>query len=106
MEFRCLHLASSREEEDTVLSLDECVGMSGLSEAELEIVAQRECVPVMVATGLANGLLQSARGLHRLHMMFRDAIAAAAERRDETTERQVSGLYRGFRMRYPVPPLI
>jgi hypothetical protein len=89
-----------------MVSLDECIGMSGLSEDEIAVVAEQEHVPPVVAAEMASSLLSSPRGILKLHDIFRDRLAALAERRETQRERAISRLYAHFRARYPVPRMI
>lgn len=86
-----------------MISLDECIGMSGLQEEEVAVVAEHEHIPLMVAAELAQTLLDTPRGLYRLHEMFRDRLATLAAGRDRAKERQLADVYAQFRIRHPVP---
>jgi hypothetical protein len=86
-----------------MVSLEECIDMCGLSEDEVEVIAEQEHVPVLVAAELAYTLLQSPKGLYRLHHIFRDRLAALAAQREHAREKKVAALYAGFRARYPMP---
>jgi len=89
-----------------MVSLDECIGMSGLQEDEVAVVAEHEHVPLMVAAELAQTLLETPKGVYRLHEMFQDRLAALATGRDRLKERQLAGLYAQFRARHPVPRVL
>ncbi len=89
-----------------MVSLEECIGMSGLSEDEIGVIAEQEHVPPVVAAELASSLLNSPRGILKLHGIFRDRLAALAERRETQRERAISRLYAHFRTRYPMPRMI
>jgi hypothetical protein len=89
-----------------MLSLDECIGMCGLSEEEVAVVADHEQLPTLVAAELASSLVDTPRGVHRLHQMFMDALSRQAERPDRDRERALSQVYAGFRARYPMPRVI
>ncbi len=86
-----------------MISLEECIDMCGLSGDEVEVIAEQEHVPVLVAAELAYTLLQSSRGLYRLHHIFRERLAALAAQRERGKEKEVAALYAGFRARYPMP---
>jgi hypothetical protein len=89
-----------------MISLDECIGMSGLQEDEIAVVAEHEHVPLMIAAELAQTLLETPKGLYRLHAMFQDRLAVLAAGRDRTKERQLATLYAQFLVRYPVPRIL
>lgn len=86
-----------------MISLDECIGMSGLQEEEVAVVAEHEHIPLMVAAELAQTLLDTPKGLYRLHGMFRDRLAMLAAGRDRAKERQLAEVYVQFRIRHPLP---
>lgn len=89
-----------------MISLDECIGMSGLQEEEVAVVAEREHLPLMVAAELAQMLLETPKGLYSLHVMFQDRLAALAAGRDRAKEHQLAGLYTQFRIRHPLPRIL
>jgi hypothetical protein len=89
-----------------MISLDECIGMSGLQEEEVAVVAEHEHVPLMIAAELAQTLLETPKGLYRLHGMFQDRLAVLAAGRDRAKERQIANLYAQFRVRHPVPRIL
>lgn len=89
-----------------MISLDECIGMSGLQEDEVAVVAEHEHVPLMIAAELAQTLLETPKGLYRLHEMFQDRLAVLAAGRDRKKERALADLYAHFMARYPVPRIL
>jgi hypothetical protein len=89
-----------------MISLDECIGMSGLQEDEVAVVAEHEHLPLMVAAELAQTLLETPKGLYSLHVMFQDRLEALAAGRDRAKERHIAGLYAQFRARHPVPRVL
>jgi hypothetical protein len=86
-----------------MISMEECIDMCGLSEDEVEVIAEQEHVPLVIAAELACTLLQSGQGLCRLHHIFRDRLAVLAAHREHGKEKQVAALYAAFRKRYPMP---
>ncbi|HZV54910.1 MAG TPA: hypothetical protein VFF82_08220 [Rhodocyclaceae bacterium] len=89
-----------------MISLNECIGMSGLQEEEVAVVAEHEHLPLMVAAELAQTLLETPRGLYSLHVMFRDRLAALATGRERVKEHQLAALYAQFRIRHPLPRIL
>jgi hypothetical protein len=89
-----------------MISLDECVAMSGLEEDEVAIVAEHEHVPLMIAAELVQTLLETPKGLYRLHVIFQDRLAELAAGRDRTKERELARLYAQFRARHPAPRIL
>jgi hypothetical protein len=64
-------------EEETMLSLDECIGMSGLTEDEIAVIAEHEHVPEIVAVELAQGLLKTPKGVFILKCYISDVLEQA-----------------------------
>ena len=68
-----------------MLSLDECIGMSGLTEDEIAVIAEHEHVPEIVAVELAQGLLKTPKGVFILKCYISDVLERAklAGKRDK-----------------------
>jgi len=60
-----------------MLSLQDCVDCSELSEAEIEIIAEHEHVPQIIAAELAFHLLHTPDGMLQLQEMMRESILKA-----------------------------
>ena len=60
-----------------MLSFEDCLRVSPLSEAEIDAIAQHENLPEMVALELGNYLVHTADGRRRIKSMILDDIAAA-----------------------------
>lgn len=86
-----------------MLTLTECVDLSGLANDEVEIIAQHQQVPEIVAAELGYQLLQSPKGIYQLHCLFLDALEQAKLRRDNARARRINRIYTGFCMTYPKP---
>ncbi len=65
-----------------MISLEDCIAFSGLTEEEVLAIAEHEHVPEIVATALAQYLLQRNHGLERVRDMIVDDIRAAQQRDD------------------------
>lgn len=65
-----------------MLSLEDCIALSELSEAEILAIAEHEGIPEMVAAEMGNYLVQSASGEVRLRAMIVDDIHEAQSRGD------------------------
>jgi hypothetical protein len=72
-------------EKDTMLSLDDCIGMSDLTEDEIAVIAEHEHVPEIVALELGHGLLKTPKGVFILKCCISDVLAQAklAGKRDK-----------------------
>jgi DNA repair protein RadC len=65
-----------------MLSLEDCIALSELSEAEILAIAEHEGIPEMAAAEMGNYLVQSPTGEVRLRAMIVDDIHEAEARND------------------------
>lgn len=65
-----------------MLSLDDCVALSLLTEDEIAAIAEHEHLPMIVAAELGNYLIQTPEGRYRINAMIRDDIRQADARGD------------------------
>lgn len=65
-----------------MLSLEDCIALSELTEEEILAIAEHEGIPEMAATEMGNYLVQSGNGEVRLRAMIVDDIHNAQERGD------------------------
>jgi hypothetical protein len=65
-----------------MLSYEDCLVMSELTEAEVEAIAAHEHVPEIVAAELGNYLVHSDRGVPSIKRIIHDDIEAARARGD------------------------
>ncbi len=89
-----------------MLTLDECIGMSGLSEDEVAVIAEHRRVPPIVAAELGHDLLKSAKGIYTLRGYILDLRERAelAGRRDKV--RHLDRVLTQFIARYPTPRVL
>jgi DNA repair protein RadC len=62
-----------------MLTIQDCIDLSGLSEEEILAIAEHEHVPEMIAVELGNYLVQTAAGEKRIKAMIVDDMQAARE---------------------------
>ena len=60
-----------------MLTFEDCLGLSGLTEKEIDAIAQHENLPEIVALELGNYLLHQPDGVPRIRRMILDDIADA-----------------------------
>ncbi len=60
-----------------MLTIDDCIALSDLSEDEVDAIAEHEHVPEMVAVELGSYLVHSPEGQRRIAAFIRDDIARA-----------------------------
>ena len=65
-----------------MLSLEDCVALSSLTEAEIAAIAEHEHLPMVIAAELGHYLVQTPDGGRCIKRMIRDDITVAQERGD------------------------
>jgi len=66
-----------------MLTLQECIDLSGLEVEEIEAIAEHEHVPEIVAAELGNYLLATSDGRQRIRRMIADALSHARQAGDQ-----------------------
>ena len=84
-----------------MLSLEDCIGLCGLSEDEVLAIAEHEHIPEIAAAELANYLAQTPEGEMRIKSIIRDDIAHARQRGDRSHELALRRLLRDFVLQHP-----
>lgn len=67
-----------------MLTLQDCIGLSELTEEEILAIAEHEHIPEMAALELGNYLIQTPSGERRIKRMIVDDIEAARRAGDHT----------------------
>jgi hypothetical protein len=65
-----------------MLTINDCIALSGLSKEEILAIGEHEHVPEMIAAELGRYLVQTHTGEHRIKEMIVDDIRVARERGD------------------------
>lgn len=65
-----------------MLSIEDCIALSGLTEEEIAAIAEHEHIPRIVALELGHYFLCSPNGKKRIRRIIRDDIEAAREKGD------------------------
>jgi len=89
-----------------MLSIEDCLGLCGLSEDELQLVAEHEHVPLIVAAELAAGLLRTPRGTYVLRGYMLDVLEKAVATGENDRARRLDRIIAGFVAAHPVPPVL
>lgn len=84
-----------------MLTLEECLDFSELSEEEVLEIAEHEHLPEIVAAALGHTLLKSPNGVDIIRSYFLENLEKATSRGDVRKVRQVDGLIRRFLSRAP-----
>ena len=62
-----------------MLTLEDCIGLSGLDEEEILAIAEHEHIPEMAALEMGNYLIHTHTGEKRVKAMIRDDIRLAED---------------------------
>ena len=65
-----------------MLTIEDCIGLCGLTEDEIAAVAEHEHLPTMLALEMGSYFCRTAAGQVQLEAMMIDDIAAATKRGD------------------------
>ncbi|HIC79808.1 MAG TPA: hypothetical protein EYH07_18920 [Kiloniellaceae bacterium] len=65
-----------------MLTIEDCIALSDLNEAEIEAISEHEHIPEIVAAEYGNYLMHSPEGVPMLKRIILDDIAAAEQRND------------------------
>lgn len=89
-----------------MLTLDECIGMSGLTEDEIAVIAEHQRVPEIVAAEIGHALLGTPKGVYLLRGCISDLLEQAklAGRRDKA--RRLDLVLTRFNAAHPVPRVL
>lgn len=84
-----------------MITLQDCIALCGLNEAEVLAIAEHEHVPEIVAAGLAETLLRQRHGVEKIRHMIIDDVKAAHERGDERHVRELLVCLKRFLDEHP-----
>ncbi len=84
-----------------MLSLEDCIALCDLSEAEILEIAHHEHLPEIAAVELGNYLVHTPSGEMRIKSIIRDDIAEACALGDRGRELALKLVLREFVLRHP-----
>jgi len=84
-----------------MISIEDCIAFSGLTEDEVLAIAEHEHLPEMAAAALAQYLLQQAHGTERIRDMIVDDIRTAQQRGDRAHVRTLLHVLHHFLRQHP-----
>ena len=79
-----------------MISLQDCIGLCGLTEVEVLALAEHEHIPEIAAAALAQHLLGQPEGCRRIGAMIADDVNRAAERGDRRHAEELRSTLRQF----------
>jgi hypothetical protein len=89
-----------------MLSLHDCIGMSGLTEEEIAIIAEHEHLSLIVAAELGSTLLDSPKGVFTLRGYIVDVLAQAKLAGQREKAKRVDVVLTRFIANHPVPRVL
>jgi hypothetical protein len=84
-----------------MLTLEDCIGMCGLTEEEVRALAQHEHIPEIAAAELGNYLVSSPEGKLCIKAMIRDDVGRAIACGDRERELVLKLVLRNFVLQHP-----
>ena len=84
-----------------MITLQDCIAMCDLDEAEVLAIAEHEHIPEIAAAALAQCLLSRESGAEMIRDMLRDDIRAALRRNDRDHARELFMALRHFLSTHP-----
>lgn len=79
-----------------MLTIDDCIALSDLTEREIDAIAEHEHLPEMVAVELGCCLVHCADGQRRIATFIRDDIDRARRRGDARHVAELAAVLRDF----------
>ena len=84
-----------------MISLEDCIGLCGLTEEEVLALAEHEHVPEIVAAALAQHLLCQSDGCRRIGAMIADDVSWAIARGDQRHAEELRATLHQFVTTHP-----
>jgi len=84
-----------------MLTLQDCIALSGLTEEEVDAIAEHEHVPEVVAAEIASYLVHAPDGLPVVRRVILDDLRVALEGGDAARAGRLRHVLRGFLAHHP-----
>ncbi|MES0401889.1 MAG: hypothetical protein ABUJ93_00080 [Hyphomicrobium sp.] len=84
-----------------MITLEDCIAFSGLTEEEVLALAEHEHVPEIAATAFASYLLKQRHGPDKIRIMIIEDIRAALDRGDRRHAKELFAALRHFLATHP-----
>lgn len=79
-----------------MLTIEDCIALSDMTEEEIEAIAEHEHIPAIIATELGHCLIETPGGLPALKRIILDDIEGAHRRGNEAHAQQLLEVLRAF----------
>lgn len=79
-----------------MLTIEDCIALCGLTEEEVDAIAEHEHLPQMLATEMAAYLVETPSGERRIRRMIREDIETAQARGDHAHAAKLKLVLRHF----------
>jgi hypothetical protein len=89
-----------------MLTLDQCIGMTSLTDDEIAIIAEHRRVPTIVAVEVGHTLLGTAKGKFVLRSYIVDLLAEAKVAGRHEKAKHLDRVLTQFNARYPIPRVL
>jgi len=89
-----------------MLSIADCQGMCGLTEDELQVLADHEHLPLIVASELAAELLRTPRGTWQIRNCLLEELEKSVARKELDKANRLERVISGFISAHPIPPVL
>jgi hypothetical protein len=89
-----------------VLTLDDCMAFCGLSEDEIDAIAEHEHVPEIVAAEIGAELLKTPKGIFQIKGFILDNLEKAKLAGEDAKAKHLDGVYARFHATYPTPRVL
>lgn len=84
-----------------MITLEDCIGMCGLTEEEVLAIAEHEHIPEIVATAEASYLLKDEHGIEKIRDMIIDDIKISLKNKNTKHASDLVYVLKNFLKKYP-----
>lgn len=84
-----------------MITLEDCIGLSGLTEEEILAIAEHDHVPATVAAGMAQYLTRESGGFQKVGAMIIDDVRSAQAKGDKAHVQELLHVLHHFLRSHP-----
>ena len=89
-----------------MLSVDDCIAMSGLTEEEVAVIAEHDHLSPIIAAQLGHTLLKTPKGIFKLRGYIAEVLAQAKLTGDRDKAKRVDLVLTRFNAAHPLPRVL